>query len=153
MRDEKGWWFRFADGSYPKNGWQYLSYAQRSDWYHFDEKGYMQTGWFRDVDDRWYHLHTEADGTQGHMESGWFRDSDGLWYYLNPVSDGYKGSMTVGWRQIQDNWYYFNPISNGIRGSMYAGTITPDGYLVNEKGVWTGQRTEQGKNLLSAVWK
>ncbi|MDO4327632.1 MAG: hypothetical protein Q4E24_16680 [bacterium] len=113
----------------------------------------MQTGWFRDVDEHWYHLHTVSDGTLGHMETGWFQDKDGLWYYLNPVSDGHKGAMTVGWRQILDKWYYFNTVSNGTRGSMYAGTVTPDGYLVNEKGEWTGQRADYGKTILSAAWK
>lgn len=153
IQDEKGWWYQFVDGTYPKNSWQYLKYGEREDWYHFDENGYLQTGWFRDVDEHWYHLHTVSDGTLGHMETGWFQDKDGLWYYLNPVSDGHKGAMTVGWRQILDKWYYFNTVSNGTRGSMYAGTVTPDGYLVNEKGEWTGQRADYGKTILSAAWK
>ncbi len=151
-QDSKGWWYQFADGTYPKNCWQYLKYGTQEEWYHFDEQGYMQIGWFRDVDEHWYHLHTVSDGTLGHMETGWFLDQDGLWYYLNPVSDGHKGAMSIGWREILDSWYYFNPVSNGTKGAMYSGTVTPDGYLVNEKGVWTGEKANIGKTILTGGW-
>ena len=33
----------------------------RSDWYHFDEDGWMEDGWFQ-WEDHWYYLHTEYDG-------------------------------------------------------------------------------------------
>ena len=53
QKDNKGWWYRNADGTYPTNNWQQVngSYPkndwQRIDgkWYYFDSVGYMVTGW------------------------------------------------------------------------------------------------------------
>lgn len=110
IQDATGWWFRFTNGSYPASSWQYLPYNGTSRWYHFNAAGYMDSGWFTDV--------------------------DGQTYYLNPVSDGTKGAMLVGWQQIDGQWYYFNPSVGGPQGSMLKSTTTPDGYQVNEKGQW-----------------
>lgn len=110
IQDATGWWFRYTNGSYPANSWQYLPYNGTSRWYHFN--------------------------TAGYMDSGWFTDTDGHTYYLNPVSDGSKGAMCVGWQQIDGQWYYFNPSAGGPQGSMLKSTTTPDGYKVNEKGQW-----------------
>ena len=41
----------------------------------------MTTGWFKDSNNKWYHL-----GTTGAMTIGWLKDADRKWYYLN--SDG-----------------------------------------------------------------
>ena len=46
--DNIGWWYQNADGTYPKNLWQ-LTYGS---WYHFDQYGYMQTGWLL-TDNTW----------------------------------------------------------------------------------------------------
>lgn len=40
-QDQTGWWYRNGDGSYTVNNWQMIS----SQWYFFNEKGYMATGW------------------------------------------------------------------------------------------------------------
>lgn len=108
--DDKGWWFKNSDGSYPVSIWQFLSYQQKPAWYHFDAEGYMQTGWFHDV--------------------------DGRWYYLNPAADGTCGSMVTGWKQIGGHWYYFNEQSNDYLGVLIMNGITPDGYAVDEQGRW-----------------
>lgn len=110
QQDQTGWWYRNPDGTYPVNAWVRLPYYQRYDWYHFDERGYMQTGWFL--------------------------DTDGRWYYLNPVSNGTLGAMVTGWKQIEDDWYYFNEVSDGYKGAMYANTVTPDGYETDSQGRW-----------------
>ncbi len=49
-QDERGWWFANGDGSYMKDGWQYI----RSQWYFFDQEGYMKTGWIRWQDKFYY---------------------------------------------------------------------------------------------------
>lgn len=108
--DEEGWWYQWSDGTYPKSCWQHLEYAGTWEWYHFDEQGYMQTGWFTDKDSYIYYLHTIADGTRGHMYTGWHQ-IDGKWYYFNPYSDGWKGALVVN-------------------------SKTPDGYYVDKDGVW-----------------
>ena len=104
--DEHGWWFKKQDGTYPASQWV----MNGGLWYRFDEKGYMLTGWFTDI--------------------------NGKKFYLNPVSDGTRGSMKTGWQAIDGKWYYFNNISNGSRGAMLTDTMTPDNYRVGVDGVW-----------------
>lgn len=43
MRNDRGWWYVNADGSYTVNNWQYI----RNKWYFFDGEGYMKTGWIQ----------------------------------------------------------------------------------------------------------
>lgn len=114
-KDEKGWWYENADRTYPINTWKYLNYMNQDSWYHFDENGYMQVGWFKDF--------------------------DGRWYYLNPISDGTCGSMVTGWKWIKgsdgkERCYYFESGSTGPKGAMYQSALTPDGYRVDENGAW-----------------
>lgn len=106
--DNTGWWYQRKDGSYPVSCWQQLTYQGTSEWYHFDEKGYMQIGWFT--------------------------DTDGNRYYLHEISDGTRGHMYTGWNQIDGIWYYFNPVSDGTRGALYMNRETPDGYRVDASG-------------------
>lgn len=87
IQDSTGWWYQNKDGSYPAACWQLLTYNGTSEWYHFDEKGYMQTGWFTDTDGNRYYLHAVSDGTRGRMYTGW-NLIDGVWYYFNPTSVG-----------------------------------------------------------------
>ena len=110
IMDEVGWWYQYSDRTYPKSCWQQLSYNGTTEWYHFDERGYMQTGWFTDVD--------------GHV------------YYLHPIGDGTRGRMYTGWNQIEGKWYYFNPVSDGTRGALFVNGQTPDGYTVDANGIW-----------------
>lgn len=109
--DAKGWWYQYADRTYPVNGWAYLAYAANDNrWYHFDANGYMQTGWFTD--------------TTGHR------------YYLHPVSDGTMGYMYTGWHEIDGKWYYFTTAKTETNpvGSLLVDTTTPDGYTVGADG-------------------
>ena len=62
--------------------------------------------------------------------------TDGHIYYLHPVGDGTRGRMYTGWNLIDGNWYYFNTVSDGTRGALFVNCQTPDGYRVDEKGVW-----------------
>ena len=70
------------------------------------------------------------------MVTGWYTDGAGTTYYLNPLSDNTKGRMVTGWLQINGKYYYFNDESDGTRGKMYRNTMTPDGFRVDENGVW-----------------
>ena len=115
MQDEHGWWLRFADSSYPKaekrgtNGIAYAWEQVNGNWWAFDESGYIKTGWLRDED-----------------YNGWF--------YLDP-----EHGMQTGWVLIDGKWYYFHPTSDGRKGILYVGRLTPDGYYVDENGVWDGK--------------
>ena len=108
IQDEKGWWYKRADGSYPKNSWGYEAYNGKSYWYYFLDSGYMATGW------------VEVNGSK---------------YYLFPNSDGWKGRMLTGWQWIDGNCYYLDPQGQN-EGALYKNTTTPDGYAVDAEGRW-----------------
>ena len=108
IQDEKGWWYKRADGSYPKNSWGYEAYNGKSYWYYFLDAGYMATGW------------VEVNGSK---------------YYLFPNSDGWKGRMLTGWQWIDGNCYYLDPQGQN-EGALYRNTTTPDGFTVDSEGRW-----------------
>ena len=56
VHDDKGWWYRKADGTYPKDEWMLINHH----WYLFGEDGYMLTGWQR-RNDRWFYLEESGD--------------------------------------------------------------------------------------------
>lgn len=70
---------------------------------------------------KWYWL--EADGV---MIQGW-KDVNGKRYYFRPVS----GDMAIGWILDGSQWYYTD-----TDGHMLSSTVTPDGYTVDENGIW-----------------
>ena len=109
VKDEKGWWYKRQDGSYPKSSWGYEAYNGKSYWYYFLDSGYMATGWV---------------------------DLDGSKYYLFPGSDGWMGRMLTGWQWIDGYCYYFGTDSGNNEGHLYRNEKTPDGYQVDNKGRW-----------------
>ena len=117
IQDEKGWWYKRADGSYPKNSWGYEAYNGKSYWYYFLDSGYMATGWV---------------------------DVNGSKYYLFPNSDGWKGRMLTGWQWIDGNCYYLDPQGQN-EGALYRNTTTPDGYAVDVEGRWVVNGAVQHK--------
>ena len=111
MKDAKGWWLRFSDGTWPM--------ADRTGAYHWEH-----------INGKWW-----AFNETGYAKTGWLRDEDyGGWFYMDP-----EHGMQTGWVLLDGVWYYFNPISDGKRGIMYAGQRTPDGYYVDKNGVWDGR--------------
>ena len=113
-----GWWYQNADGSYPRNQWQYIN----GSWYHFDGNGYMQTGWQK-IGRDWYYLNAGGD-----MKTGWLQ-SGNVWYYLkssgamatNEWVDGGvyyvdangiyilgKTQTTGSWQKDNTGWWYQN---------------------------------------------
>ena len=130
VKDAKGWWYRRADGSYPKDQWLILDawyyfdsygYALRNQWkclkglwYYFDDSCRMVKGWQK-IGNYWYFMRTVPDGNhpEGSAAKGWIRD-DMYWYYLLPEKKGSKPecAMALGWELIGGKWYYFNPDKN-----------------------------------------
>ena len=108
VQDEKGWWYKRPDGSYPKNSWGYEAYNGKSYWYYFLDSGYMATGW------------VEVNGSK---------------YYLFSNSDGWKGRMLTGWQWIDGNCYYLDSQGQN-EGALYRNTTTPDGFTVDSEGRW-----------------
>ena len=100
-----------------ETGWKLLD----NQYYYFTESGAMKTGWFKDKG-LWYYLKPE----DGVMATG-LLDVDGTRYYLNA-----SGAMQTGWKQLNGNWYYFQ-----ADGSLLRNSTTPDGYKVNQDGIWS----------------
>ena len=123
IQTNAGWWFRYADGSYPKaagavnSGSGNSSAAQSYEWVQ--------------IDGNWWSFDTD-----GYLATGWIYDPVyGNWFYMD-VNTG----MKTGWVLINGKWYYFNPFSDGTRGIMFANRMTPDGWFVREDGSWDEKR-------------
>ena len=71
-RNDKGWWYEEADGSYPTNAWKLI----KDKWYYFDGVGYM-------VENRWIgNYYLGADGAMLVSTStpdGYYVDATGKW--------------------------------------------------------------------------
>ena len=108
VQDAGGWWYRFADGTYPRG----QALVINGETYRFDQSGYLLTGWVRDGG-YWFH-----HGASGAMSTGWLVDG-GAWYYLVP---GW-GAMAIGWVEDGGSWYYMDP-----SGRMSTGWVSDGGY-------------------------
>lgn len=114
------WWYRHADGSYTRNGWEKIG----GQWYLFDNAGWMLTGWQK-VGGTWYYL--QESGAM--LGEGWHWIG-GKCYYMygsgamaantwigNDYVDGSgawvpgKTQITTtkaqaGWVQSGNRWWY-----------------------------------------------
>ena len=82
------------------NEWEYIN----SNWYHFDQNGIMQTGWFL-YDGNWYYLYpanNNAGKSVGVMAQnttidGYFISQDGIWINDEAYQGAYNVLNQVGW--------------------------------------------------------
>ena len=150
-------YYYFATSGAMKTGW----FKDKDTWYYLDKEGVMLTG-LQEIDGTRYYLNASGAmqtgwkwldnhyyyfATSGAMKTGWFQDK-GVKYYLD-VETGqmatglYKvngesyyfdanGAMQTGWKQLNGNWYYFQ-----ADGSLLRNGTTPDGYKVNQDGIWS----------------
>ena len=107
ISDSVGWWYRYADGSYPAG----VSVRIGDSVYRFDARGYMRTGWVSE-DGAWFYHH--ASGAQA---SGWVKEG-GSWYYLDPAS----GRMATGWLLDGSTWYYLTSSGAMVTGWVKDGS-------------------------------
>ena len=136
MHDANGYWYRFSNGSYPRNTWMRI----HGTWYYFYASGYMATGWLKQNND-WYYL-----GSDGGMKIGWFPVNN-VWYYFNSSGimrtglqniGGQKyyfnisGAMLTGWYKINNKWYYFTGSGSAAVGWYQLGQTW---YYSNSAGV------------------
>lgn len=113
------------DGTYVAGGWLTLD----EDHYYMDENGVMLKD--TTTPDGYY---VTPEGKRVSYKPGWFQDTDG-WRYIQ--KNGYY--MANSWFQDTDGkWYYFN-----LAALMAVNTDTPDGYHVDENGVWDGNASTQ----------
>lgn len=109
---QNGWWYRNADGSYPKNTWFQIN----GKYYYFDNSGYMKTGWISS-NNRWYFAASDGARTTGwqYINNKWYLlNTDGVmltgWQLVNNkyyFMDG-SGAMLTGWQYINNKWYYLD---------------------------------------------
>lgn len=121
VHDNVGWWYRRADGSYPKSQWLLLDC-----YYYFNDKGYALANEWLDYGGNWYWLKDDC-----RMATGW-QYIDKHWYYLNPTGTKNKpvGAMLDGWKYIDGQWYYLRTKADGEHphGSMVEGSVTDGEY-------------------------
>lgn len=165
VQDDRGWKLVYPNGSFVTGAmmvqedqstveqvaWEMVN----GSWYAFGADGYIKSGWVFDYQlGRWYNMSIDRG-----MQTGWYTDpQDQYTYYMEP-----GGQLATGWKQIESNWYYFNaviaprtweidPVNGNWYynvqsksqpfGSLYRGKTTPDGYFVDENGVWSGNRIQ-----------
>lgn len=132
QKDDKGWWVKNQDGSYPKNEWKQIN----NNWYFFNGEGYMATGWVA-VNDAWYYLDAAEGSSNGMMSTGWKLLND-TWYFLSQEAGANNGKMLAGWQLINGKWYYFSTEAGANYGKMLANTVI-DGYTLGADGAWNMQ--------------
>lgn len=93
--DDHGWWYEYADGSYPKETWKEID----GKWYLFDRKGYACEGWQKDGGS-WYYM---EPAPHCWMRTGWLRDG-GAWYFLDWESGRMAASTCLN---LDGRWYAF----------------------------------------------
>lgn len=120
IHDSTGWWYRYADGSYPKNSWLKLA----GEWYYFDNRGYaIQNNWAV-VGSDWYYFNDRCKMVRSFMKNG------NYWYYLNPAAGSKpEGAMLTGFVKDGSVWYFFRRQNDGHPlGSMVTGFIDDGDY-------------------------
>lgn len=113
-----GHWYRLDNTGAMQTGWVKVGKA----WYFMDENGVMDAATWLSDGGKWYYF-----GADGAMYSNKWRCTKGVWYYLLGNGEMAKNC----WIEDKGNWYYL-----GADGGMLVDTTTPDGYRVDENGVW-----------------
>ncbi|MDO4295193.1 MAG: serine hydrolase [bacterium] len=91
-------------------------------WYFLNENNTFVKSIWMEIDGQVYLF--DADG---YMVKGWRRVNNSNWYYF-----GGSGAMKKAcWVQTNNDWYYVQE-----DGSLLTNGVTPDGYTVDEFGIW-----------------
>ena len=107
------------DTSY--KGWRMDS---NDDWLYYED-GFTRFGW-QTINGKTYYF-----GENAAALTGWQENTSGTeWFYF----DEENCDQAKGWREIDGEWYYFDLED----GHMLESTTTPDGYWVDENGVYSG---------------
>lgn len=143
IHDSTGWWYRYADGSYPKNSWLKLA----GEWYYFDNRGYaIQNNWAV-VGSDWYYFNDSCKMVRGFMKDRKY------WYYLNPKAGSKpEGAMLTGWVSVGGTWYFFRRQNDGHPlGSMVTGFIDDGDYTYYFRPSKEGKYAE-GSMVVGFKW-
>lgn len=91
-------------------------------WYYVKADGNRASGEWQTINGREYWFDDNA-----YMAVGWRQFSNGDWYYFKESS----GMAKSCWIEDQGDWFYL-----GSDGVLLQNTTTPDGYPVDENGIW-----------------
>lgn len=129
IQDNKGWWYKNKDGSYPKNGWKIID----GKWYCFDKNGYLRTDEYiksfdYDSNKKLYYVYKsgEWDG----KSYKWYKDDNGWWF--GDLNGGSTWFAKNEWAFIEGKWYFFDKNSYMIAGKTV--TINGKKYTFNADG-------------------
>ena len=114
------WFYLNPETGEQTNGWQKVG----SVWYYLDEQtGVMTESGIMEIDGETYYFYDWG----GMASNCWYQTEDGRWYYFR----GSGAMVKSAWVLWKEKWYYC-----GADGVMLTDTVTPDGYRVDENGVW-----------------
>ncbi|MCD8015122.1 MAG: N-acetylmuramoyl-L-alanine amidase [Lachnospiraceae bacterium] len=143
-----GYMYYFSKNGVLQTGWKTIS----GDTYYFKKSGTagtvgrMYTGQ-KKIGSYYFYFSEE-----GEMQTGWVTVNGSRYFYKKSGKTGVKGRAYTGWNKIGGYYYYFSKsgalqtsrwISSKYyvdsKGRRLTSTITPDGYVVNSKGVKKGK--------------
>ncbi|MBQ6885757.1 MAG: hypothetical protein IJN56_08505 [Clostridia bacterium] len=80
IKDDIGWWYRHADGSYTTNGWEQIG----EEWFYFNDKGYAakENSWLK-VNNRWYYFNERNAAVTGYHSI-----NNKLYYFVEKSGNG-----------------------------------------------------------------
>jgi len=77
LLDEGEWKYQRNDGTYAISCW--VKNPADGEWYHFDENGHMNKGWFQDTEGKWYYFDLASGVMQVNKTvDGYLLDADGV---------------------------------------------------------------------------
>jgi len=127
QRDDKGYWYARANGSYPNSQFEYIE--ENKSWFYFDESGYMYSDkWLKHTDGHWYHFDKD-----GYMATSW-KKINGKWYYFNR-----DGAMATGWVKWYEKWYYLDSEDGDMKSNTFVPynggyyLLLPDGRMADKE--------------------
>lgn len=127
QKDDKGYWYARANGSYPKAQFEYIE--ENKSWFYFDESGYMYSDkWLKHTDGHWYYFDKD-----GYMATSW-KKINNKWYYFNR-----DGAMATGWVKWYEKWYYLDSEDGDMKSNTFVPynggyyLLLPDGRMADKE--------------------
>lgn len=127
QKDDKGYWYARANGSYPKEQFEYID--ENKSWFYFDESGYMYSDrWLKHTDGHWYYFDKD-----GYMATSW-KKINNKWYYFNR-----DGAMHTGWVKWYEKWYYLDSEDGDMKSNTFVPynggyyLLLPDGRMADKE--------------------
>lgn len=113
QKNDTGYWYVNADGSYPTNKWQKIDDI----YYNFDSSGYMRSNSWYEEYNNWYYLLPS-----GAMATEWVL-IDNKWYYFKET-----GVMATGWVKYKDHWYYLDAKDGDMKSKQFIKSADGSGW-------------------------